>query len=102
MNRSKSSNIKSLNFLENIKENCAIKAFNHVNKTSRNPLVDEPEIANFVIDSIRLCDKGILDISPSKDNFADRIKKIEAEKSQKKSVKKYNIERDRKDMIKLK
>ena len=40
-----------------MKENCAIKAFNHVNKTAKNSLIDEPEVVNFIIDSIRKCDK---------------------------------------------
>ena len=59
-NDSRVSKIKSLNFLEkiqNMKENCAIKAFNHVNKTTKNSLIDEPEVVNFIIDSIRKCSK---------------------------------------------
>ncbi len=49
-----------------MKENCGIKAFNHVNKISKSSLIDEPEIVNFVVDSIRMCEKGIKNISPNK------------------------------------
>lgn len=95
------SQVKSLEFLEEVahlKENCGIKAANHVNQVKGNPLIDSPEVVNFTLEAIKRYNKN--DAKGVKKNDVQTLNSSRSTRTSRTPRKIMEVER--RSMVKLK
>lgn len=83
-----------------MKENCGIKAGNHINKVKSTPLIDSPEVVGFILEAIKQYNKAQLGTFRKNECESENLRSSRS-MMQNKTPRK-NMELERKGMIKLK